>query len=201
MKTLNEQNVDASPIKQFAAWWADAEAARITEVNAMALSTVDAQDVPHTRIVYLKGVDEKGFIFFSNYHSEKGNNIAGNAHVALLFFWKELERQVRIEGSAEKISEEESDAYFNSRPAGSRIGAWASPQSTVIASRAILEKNVTEIEQRFAGKSIERPPHWGGYRVIPTHLEFWQRRPSRLHDRIKYSRQKNGRWSICRLAP
>lgn len=198
---LSEQTVDASPIKQFMAWWADAEAARINDAHAMALSTVDAMAVPHTRIVFLKGVDEKGFVFFSNYHSEKGNNIAGNAHVALLFFWKELERQVRIEGIAKKTSELESDTYFHSRPAGSRIGAWASPQSKVIASRAILDTNVAEIEQRFAGKPIERPPHWGGYRVIPAHLEFWQGRPSRLHDRIKYSLQEDGSWDIYRLAP
>ncbi|HRB31056.1 MAG TPA: pyridoxamine 5'-phosphate oxidase [Ferruginibacter sp.] len=201
LKTLDEQDVDASPIKQFNAWWAEAEAAHIDEVNAMVLSTIDAQMMPHSRIVLLKGVDEKGFIFYTNYQSEKAQNIAGNAHVSLLFFWKELERQVRITGSAEKVSQSESDEYFNSRPPGSRIGAWASPQSTVIASRKILEKNVSEIEKRFANKMIERPPHWGGYRVIPSGIEFWQGRPSRLHDRIKYSLHDDGSWKIYRLAP
>lgn len=201
LKTLDEQDVDSSPIKQFNAWWEEAEDAQIDEVNAMALSTVDANTAPHTRIVLLKGVDEKGFIFFSNYQSDKGENIAGNNHVSLLFFWKELERQVRIEGVAEKVSASESDAYFNSRPAGSRIGAWASPQSKMISSREILNVNVAEAEKRFSSKPIERPPHWGGYRVIPSHIEFWQGRPSRLHDRIKYSLQENGRWNIYRLAP
>jgi len=201
LKTLDEQDVDASPIKQFNAWWAEAEAAHIDEVNAMVLSTIDAQMMPHSRIVLLKGVDEKGFIFYTNYQSEKAQNIAGNAHVSLLFFWKELERQVRITGSAEKVSQSESDEYFNSRPPGSRIGAWASPQSTVIASRKILEKNVSEIEKRFANKMIERPPHWGGYRVIPSGIEFWQGRPSQLHDRIKYSLHDDGSWKIYRLAP
>ncbi|MBN8834194.1 MAG: pyridoxamine 5'-phosphate oxidase [Niastella sp. SCN 39-18] len=201
LKTLDEQDVDASPIKQFKAWWAEAEAARIDEVNAMALSTVDAQKIPHCRIVLLKGVDDNGFIFYTNYESEKAQNIAANAHVSLLFFWKELERQVRITGLAEKVSAAESDEYFNSRPPGSRIGAWASPQSTVIPSREMLDKSVSEIEKRFAGKTIERPPHWGGYRVIPSGIEFWQGRPSRLHDRIKYTLREDGSWKINRLAP
>ncbi len=201
LKTLDEQDVDASPIKQFKAWWAEAEAARIDEVNAMALSTVDAQKIPHCRIVLLKGVDDNGFIFYTNYESEKAQNIAANTHVSLLFFWKELERQVRITGLAEKVSAAESDEYFNSRPPGSRIGAWASPQSTVIPSREMLDKSVSEIEKRFAGKTIERPPHWGGYRVIPSGIEFWQGRPSRLHDRIKYTLREDGSWKINRLAP
>ncbi len=201
LKTLDEQDVDASPIKQFKAWWAEAEAARIDEVNAMALSTVDAQKIPHCRIVLLKGVDDNGFIFYTNYESEKAQNIAANAHVSLLFFWKEMERQVRITGLAEKVSAAESDEYFNSRPPGSRIGAWASPQSTVIPSREMLDKSVSEIEKRFAGKTIERPPHWGGYRVIPSGIEFWQGRPSRLHDRIKYTLREDGSWKINRLAP
>lgn len=199
--SLNKEDVTAAPVDQFARWWTDATNSDIDEINAMTLATADAKGHPSARIVLLKGFDENGFVFFTNYNSHKGSDMEVNPFVSLVFFWKELERQVRIEGRVSKVSPEESDAYFNSRPEGSRIGAWASPQSSVIPSREVIEENVKGLEQKFAHTTIERPPHWGGYIVRPEIVEFWQGRPSRLHDRIRYSRVETGGWKIERLAP
>lgn len=199
-ESLSEGDVELSPFLQFARWWRESLGAEILEVNAMTLATATAGGKPSARIVLLKGYDERGFVFFTNYESRKGQEIAENPQATLLFFWKELERQVRIDGRIEKISGEESDDYFHSRPEGSRIGAWSSPQSKVITDRAILEENVLRYTDQFSGTSIPRPDHWGGYRVVPDQLEFWQGRSSRLHDRILYV-QEDGAWAIKRLAP
>ncbi len=201
LQTLSEKEVDADPIKQFDKWWDEAIKSAIDEVNAMTLATATPLGKPSARIVLLKGYDEKGFVFFTNYESHKGNELLANPQATLVFFWKELERQVRIEGLTNKISNQESDTYFMSRPEGSRIGAWASPQSRVIDKREIIENNVTSYQQKFAGKEIPRPSYWGGYRLEPQMIEFWQGRKSRLHDRIQYSLQPGGSWQIQRLAP
>lgn len=198
---LNESDVSSDPIKQFGLWWTEAISSQIDEVNAMTLATASADGLPAARIVLLKGYDEAGFVFFTNYQSFKGQQLAENPRACLVFFWKELERQVRITGLIEKVPAEESDTYFSSRPESSRIGAWASPQSQVIANREILEQNEADLTKSFAGKPIPRPLHWGGYRVKPVTIEFWQGRPSRLHDRISYTLQENGHWLIERLAP
>jgi pyridoxamine 5'-phosphate oxidase len=166
----------------------------------MALSTVTSGGKPSSRIVLLKGYDEQGFVFFTNYSSDKGQQISQNHFAALLFFWKELERQVRIEGVVSKVSDEESDAYFNSRPVGSRLGAWASPQSQKISDREVLNKELKKFTEQFDQEDIPRPTHWGGYRVKPTKIEFWQGRSNRLHDRILYE-QVNDNWLVSRLAP
>ena len=200
LKSLSETDVHSDPIIQFSQWWEDALTSKIDEVNAMALSTVTPEGKPSARIVLLKGFDEHGFVFFTNYESEKGVHLSINPFASLVFFWKELERQVRIEGPCEKISAEESDLYFHSRPLGSRIGAWASPQSRVIEGRKDLEDNLKNLEGRFTTEDVPRPPHWGGFVVIPETIEFWQGRSSRLHDRIVYSKGEEG-WSIVRLAP
>jgi pyridoxamine 5'-phosphate oxidase len=200
LRSLNEQEVQADAMDQFGKWWNEAIASNIDEVNAMTLATAGSNGLPHARIVLLKGFDRDGFQFFTNYNSHKGTEIAENPHAALLFFWKELERQVRIEGTIEKLPEQLSNAYFSSRPEGSRIGAWASPQSTLIASRDLLEQNVAHYQETFAGNDIPRPPHWGGYLVRPLSVEFWQGRSSRLHDRILYT-QEGGEWKTGRLAP
>ncbi len=199
-QSLSEQDVAKDPIQQFDKWWADALNSQITEVNAMTLATATQEGKPSARIVLLKGYDKAGFVFFTNYNSRKGNELLQNPHACLIFFWKELERQVRIEGIVSKVSEAESDAYFASRPVGSRIGAWSSPQSSVIADRKILEENVIKYAKQFHD-IVPRPPHWGGYIVKPQLIEFWQGRPSRLHDRIQYTIQENGSWKIERLAP
>ncbi|MES2371948.1 MAG: pyridoxamine 5'-phosphate oxidase [Bacteroidota bacterium] len=200
LRSLNESDVSADPIAQFTNWWDEAVNSKIDEVNAMTLATVNNEGRPSARIVLLKGFDEKGFVFFTNYQSKKGKELEDNPHGALVFFWKELERQVRIEGGIEKISEEDNDAYYQSRPAGSRIGAWASPQSEVIEGREILENNFKALEKKFESGSIPRPGHWGGYILRPSMIEFWQGRSSRLHDRIQYSLKEKG-WVIERLAP
>jgi pyridoxamine 5'-phosphate oxidase len=200
LKSLAESEVSKSPFDQFSIWWEEAVQSAIVEVNAMALSTVSPEGRPSSRIVLLKGYNEEGFVFFTNYTSHKGNQIEHNQHVSLLFFWKELERQVRIEGIASKIAAEESDAYFNSRPVGSQLGAWASPQSQKIADRDILNQELEKVSAQFQEQEIPRPPHWGGYRVQPTSIEFWQGRSSRLHDRILYE-QVDQSWQISRLAP
>ncbi|MBX2939053.1 MAG: pyridoxamine 5'-phosphate oxidase [Ferruginibacter sp.] len=200
LQTLDEHDVQADPIEQFKIWFHEAHQSKIEEVNAMTLATVDANHHPHARIVLLKGVDEQGFTFFTNYNSHKGQQLSDSHQVALVFFWKELERQVRIEGNAFRLTDAENDEYFLSRPEESRIGAWASPQSTVISNRALLDQHVEEIKKRFEGKQVTRPPHWGGYRVEPTRIEFWQGRPGRLHDRVQYEKIRNV-WEIHRLAP
>lgn len=201
LAALDEQTVGDDPLSFFGKWLAEAEAAQISEVNAMTLATVDAHNKPHARIVLLKGLDENGFIFFTNYQSAKGLQLAAQPFASMVFFWKELERQVRIEGNMEKLSDKENDTYFHSRPEGSRIGAWASPQSHVIANRSILDENYAAFTQKFVGGAIPRPAHWGGYKLIPNHFEFWQGRSNRLHDRITFSLQDPNTWIKQRLAP
>ena len=200
LQTLDENSVAADAIEQFTIWWNEAVSSNIHEVNAMTLATSTKEGIPSARIVLLKDYDERGFVFFTNYNSIKGQELELNPYAALVFFWKELERQVRIQGSVEKTSSEESDAYFISRPQGSRLGAWASPQSAAIENRKILEEKLELYTTEFNGE-IPRPPHWGGYRVVPAVIEFWQGRPSRLHDRIRYTKQPTGEWKIERLAP
>lgn len=200
LKSLLESDVFADPLQQFSVWWNEAINSNIDEVNAMTLATATAEGVPSARIVLLKGVSNEGFFFFTNYQSHKGIELGKNPQAALVFFWKELERQVRIEGTVEKLSDTDSDTYFTSRPVASKIGAWASPQSTPIPGREIIEENVFKYQQMFGDENIPRPPHWGGYIVKPVKVEFWQGRRSRLHDRILYTRQNNG-WRIERLAP
>ncbi len=198
---LDEASTGDDPFAFFRHWFAEAEASLTEEINAMVLATSDADGRPHARIVLLKALDTRGFTFFTNYESHKGHEIDHRPFGALVFFWKELERQVRIEGPIEQISPEESDEYFASRPAGSRIGAWASPQSTVIADRLILEERVKHFTEQY-GNDIPRPSFWGGYRVVPTSIEFWQGRSNRLHDRILFSREGvNDNWDRARLAP
>jgi pyridoxamine 5'-phosphate oxidase len=201
LQSLLEKDIQKNPIDQFSIWWNQAIESQIDEVNAMTLATVDANHKPSARIVLLKDFDANGFVFFTNYNSKKGHDMLNNKNVALVFFWKELERQVRIEGTIEKVSEVVSDAYFNSRPEMSRIGAWASPQSTVINSREILETNFQNYQIEFEKKEITRPPHWGGYNVKPELIEFWQGKSSRLHDRIVYEKDGGNEWIINRLAP
>jgi pyridoxamine 5'-phosphate oxidase len=201
LQTFSEKEALADPFAQFGKWWKEALDAGVDEVNAMTLATASADGMPDARIVLLKGFDDKGFTFFTNYNSSKGQQLLENPRASLVFFWKELERQIRISGLAVPVSDQESDEYFNSRPEGSRIGAWASPQSEVIDDRAWLEQNEQKIREGFLDGKISRPPHWGGYRIRPTRIEFWQGRPNRLHDRILYSLQRNGSWKIERLAP
>ena len=199
LKTLEERDVNRDPMKQFGVWMVEAIHAQVPEPSAMTLATVGANGRPTTRIVLLKGVDPRGFVFYTNYESRKGRELAANPVASLTFFWKELERQVRIDGTVEKVSAEESDAYYETRPLGSRIGAWASPQSRPIESRAWLEQRWATLSVEH-GQSPKRPPHWGGYRVIPEEMEFWQGRMSRLHDRICFTRTGSD-WKISRLAP
>jgi len=201
MQSLLETDVADDPFVQFNTWWEDAEKSELDEINAMTLATASKAGIPAARIVLLKSVTDAGFVFFTNYNSAKGKELEENPHACLVFFWKELERQVRISGKVEKVSAVESNAYFNSRPRGSRIGAWASPQSSIIAFREIIENNIAEYMKQFGGGNIARPPHWGGYIVIPTVIEFWQGRPNRLHDRIQYTKLAAGGWKRERLAP
>ena len=199
---LDENGIASNPLYQFTTWYDEAVAAGLPEPEAMTLSTATQEGRPSARIVLLRGYDERGFCFFSNYASQKGRELAANPYAAVTFHWVELERQVRIAGRVEKVSASESDAYFKSRPAQSRIGAWSSPQSEVIASRDTLEQFVKEYQERYPEESaIPRPEHWGGYRVIPERIEFWQGRPSRLHDRLRFSRVEQGTWTLERLAP
>jgi pyridoxamine 5'-phosphate oxidase len=199
LKTLEEGGVDRDPLKQFGVWMVEAIHAQVPEPTAMNLSTVGPQGRPAGRIVLLKGVDPRGFVFYTNYASRKGRELEARPIAALTFMWKELERQVRIEGAVEKVAAAESDEYFATRPVGSRIGAWASPQSEVIAGREWLEQRWAQLTAQH-GEEPPRPPHWGGYRVLPDYLEFWQGRQSRLHDRIAYTRAAAG-WTVARLAP
>jgi pyridoxamine 5'-phosphate oxidase len=198
---LSEADVESDPIRQFEKWFEQALTANLPEPNAMTLATATPDGQPSVRVVLLKGFDASGFTFFTNYHSRKGREIAANARAALLFFWPELQRQVRIEGTVERVAEAESDAYFRSRPLGSRLGAWASQQSEVIPSRDVLEERVRELMQRYSDGEVPRPPHWGGYRVRPLTIEFWQGRPDRLHDRLRYQRMQPDGWRLDRLSP
>jgi pyridoxamine 5'-phosphate oxidase len=196
---LHEIASHADPLQQFGLWLDQAISANVPEPNAMTLATVNSQQRPSTRIVLIKGYDPRGLVWFSKYDSRKGQELAANPHAALQFHWVELERVVRIEGRVEKIADPESDDYYNSRPLDSRIGAWASPQSQVISGRSVLVANAAKYAAKFLLRP-PRPPHWGGYRLLPEHWEFWQGRPSRLHDRLRYTPQDGG-WLRERLAP
>lgn len=202
-QSLDRSDVLPDPIAQFERWFADAQQAQIHEPNAMHLATVADNGRPTARIVLLKGIEEGCFVFYTNYRSQKGQQLQQQPYAALTFFWPELERQVRIEGPVDKISNERSTVYFHSRPRGSQLGAWVSPQSEVIADRAVLEQRQQELTQKYADQPIPRPPHWGGFALQPSRLEFWQGRPSRLHDRLLYRRAaaNDTPWTIDRLAP
>jgi pyridoxamine 5'-phosphate oxidase len=201
LQTLSEKDIHKDPFGQFEKWWQEATHSGVEEPNAMTLATASADATPDARIVLLKGFDNSGFTFFTNYRSAKGQQLLENPRASLVFFWRELERQVRISGLTSISSTAVSDEYFNSRPEGSRIGAWTSPQSETIESREWLEEKEKEYREEWAGRSIERPEYWGGYTLKPVSIEFWQGRPSRLHDRLRYSLQNNGSWKIERLAP
>jgi pyridoxamine 5'-phosphate oxidase len=201
VQILLEKDIASNPITQFAKWWTEVLETAIIEPNAMTLATASTDGMPSARIVLLKGFDENGFVFYTNYESYKALQMNENPKACLVFFWKEIERQVRVVGLASKISPHESDEYFASRPEGSRIGAWASPQSQVIENRDWLDKRYTILTSEMKNIKIERPPHWGGYVVKPVIVEFWQGRSSRLHDRIQYTLNEDGDWKIERLAP
>jgi len=221
---LRRADLDADPIGQFKKWFDQASGERASgrlrkfcinvykkvllasgaepmDLTAMTLATADKQGRPSARIVLLKGVDQRGFVFYTNYDSRKGQELAGNPQAALVFYWSEQEREVSVAGEATKLPEAESDAYFKSRPRGSRLGAWASQQSAVVPDRAALEAKLKQLEAQYAGQEIPRPPHWGGYVLRPTRIEFWQGRPNRLHDRFRYTRQPDQTWRIERLSP
>jgi len=201
MQSLLESDVAQHPIAQFEKWWNQAIESHIEEVNAMTLATVGEQGMPSARIVLLKGFDADGFTFFTNYESRKGKELEKHPQACLVFFWKELERQIRIEGIVSKIDAAASDVYFNSRPTQSKIGAWTSPQSEEIASRSVLEEKYQKMEASFENQTIQRPPFWGGFQLKPNKIEYWQGREGRLHDRIQYKQTEDGAWNISRLAP
>jgi pyridoxamine 5'-phosphate oxidase len=198
---LRRTDLEANPMVQFAKWFQQAQTAKLAEPNAMTLATVDKDGCPSSRIVLLKGTDARGFLFFSNYNSRKGRELAGNPQAAIVLYWAELERQVCIAGTTSKIARDESAAYFNSRPKGSRLSAWVSSQSETIADREVLEKKLREFSEKFPNDDVSLPPYWGGYCLAPTRIEFWQGRPDRLHDRFEYSKQSDGHWTIQRLSP
>jgi pyridoxamine 5'-phosphate oxidase len=198
--SLNESDVDGDPIVQFRHWFDEAVRAEVHEPNAMFLATATPDAYPSGRVVLLKDVDQRGFVFYTDYRSRKGSELADNPHASLCFFWAELERQVRIGGAVQRVSRAESDAYFQSRPLPSRIGAWTSRQSAVLSSREELERELASNEARFADGPVPLPEHWGGFRVVPEEIEFWQGRPSRLHDRIQFRREA-GTWVRRRLSP
>jgi len=198
---LNEQSISKDPIIQFGKWFQDAVNAGTPEPNAMTLATANVDFKPSARIVLLKGIEEGGFVFFTNYNSRKGKELLWNPYATLLFFWAEVHRQIRIEGRVIKISPEASENYFRSRPDGSRLGAFISPQSEVIENRKFLEDKLAEAERKFANTDVPRPEHWGGYKLIPNQIEFWQGRPNRLHDRLLYTLVDQDQWKIERLAP
>ena len=201
MTKLQETDLHPDPFQQFRAWLAAAVAAQPINPEAMTLATATPDGRPSARMVLLKGVDERGFVFFTNYESRKGSELEANPRAALVFYWAVLERQVRIEGRVERTSAAESDAYFRSRPWGSRLGALASPQSQVIPDREVLEQRMIELRRQYPDDDIPCPPFWGGYRLIPISIEFWQGQPNRLHDRLCYERRGDGGWDIRRLAP
>jgi pyridoxamine 5'-phosphate oxidase len=198
---LRRSDLDPDPIKQFSSWFTAAIEAGIRDVNAMSLATAGRDAKPSVRIVLLKGFDQDGFLFFTNYESDKGRQLNANPYAALGFYWIEVDRQIRMSGKVEKTSREESKTYFHSRPIGSQLGAWASRQSEVLDARRVLDARMAEMTERFAGKRVPLPPHWGGYRLKPDTMEFWQGRPDRLHDRFRYTLRANGDWLIERLAP
>ena len=200
-QTLDESEVNANPIIQFESWFKEAVEAQVLSPNAMVVSSASKDAVPTARVLLLRNFDEKGFVFYTNHNSKKGNQIDHNPHVALTFFWPELERQIRIEGTVDKQTDEESDEYFVVRPEGSKLGAWASQQSSVVESRAVMDAKFKEMQNNFRGKEIPRPAFWGGYLVKPTMFEFWQGRPNRFHDRIAYVQDENRSWKIERLSP
>jgi pyridoxamine 5'-phosphate oxidase len=201
LENLNEEEIDKNPFIQFKVWFNQSVAAQLPEPNAMTLATCTPDGKPSARMVLLKDIDEQGFVLFTNYKSQKGQEISVNPHAALVFWWAELERQVRIVGTVEKISSAQSDSYFEVRPPFSRLGAWASNQSEVISSRDVLESQLIEFQRQYENQEVPRPPHWGGFRVIPQEIEFWQGRSSRLHDRLRYTLVDNGSWKIERLSP
>jgi pyridoxamine 5'-phosphate oxidase len=200
-KNLLETDIEQNPINQFDKWWHEAINSQIDEVNAMTLATASGDGMPSARIMLLKGFDNNGFVFFTNYKSYKAMHLEENPKACLVFFWKELERQVRITGLVKRVPEKESDEYFLSRPVGSQVGAWSSNQSQVIESRQWLEDRYVKLTEEFKHKELKRPAHWGGYLVTPVIIEFWQGRPGRLHDRIQYTLENDGTWTIERLSP
>jgi len=202
LSALAKDNIDANPIRQFQTWFDEVRASGVSEQDAtsMTLATADKDGRPSARVVLLKSLDDHGFVFYTNYQSRKGKELSENPRACLLFYWSELWRQVRIEGDVERVSTAESEEYFQSRPLGSKLGAWASNQSQVVASRETLEARFAELEKRF-GADVPRPEHWGGYRLRPNSIEFWQGRDNRLHDRLRYRLQQNGEWVIERLEP
>jgi pyridoxamine 5'-phosphate oxidase len=199
--TLTESDLDADPLRQFRAWHAEAAAAGVLEPDATTLATATADGRPSARVMLLRGVDDRGFVFFTNFESRKGRELAANPLASLVFFWPELERQVRVEGRVERVGEAESLAYFRGRPRGARLGAWASPQSAVVPDREAFEARWRELDRQYPGDDIPLPPHWGGFRLVPEAIEFWQGRPGRLHDRLRYRRDAVGGWVLERLAP
>lgn len=198
---LRESELESDPFKQFQKWFGEAAAAQPVEPNAMMLATATKDGIPSARMVLLKGFDDLGFVFFTNYESQKGRELEENPQAALVFYWPELERQARVTGQVSRVTREESEAYFQSRPVGSRLGAWASHQSQVIPNREVLEKRLEALTNDYQARDVPLPPYWGGYRLAPRAIEFWQGRPNRLHDRLRYTRQGDGRWLIERLSP
>lgn len=200
-QSLDEKTVDADPIRQFSQWFDEARSSQMPLPNAMTVATADKHGRPSARVLLLKEFDSRGFVFYTNYNSRKAQELENNATAAMVFYWPDLVRQVRIEGRVEKISADESDRYFQARSRESQLGAWASDQSEVIASREELDKRYEALTKQYAGKPIPRPPHWGGYRLKPTRIEFWQGRVARLHDRVVYQRKSGEQWEIKRIAP
>ena len=198
---LRRADLHHDPIEQFATWFSTAVNSALPDANAISLATATPDGKPSARVVLLKGFDQRGFVFFTNYESDKGRELAGNPQAAFVVYWVQLERQIRVAGRVEKTSRQDSETYFHARPRGSQLGAWVSHQSEVIDARRILEGRLAEITERFAGREVELPPHWGGYRIVPATMEFWQGRANRLHDRFRYTREKDDSWTLERLAP